>query len=148
MDYTAIFEISASGMDFQRLRMETIANNLANANTTRTASGAVYKPLEAMAHTAPAVAPFSHLLESTGMPAEMMQGIDQVDLVEKNVTPRLVFNPSHPDADAQGYVAMPNINPVDEMLNMMTATRAYEANIRAMNAAKTMASRALEIGRK
>ena len=58
MDYTAIFEISASGMDFQRLRMETIANNLANANTTRTASGAVYKPLEAVAHTAPAVAPW------------------------------------------------------------------------------------------
>jgi flagellar basal-body rod protein FlgC len=134
MDYTAIFEISASGMDYQRLRLETVANNLANANTTRGVDGGIYRPLEVVATSGRQV--FD----------EVLQGVEEVNVVEKNAPPRLVFNPSHPDADAQGYVTMPGINPVDEMLSMMMATRGYEANIRALNAAKTMALRALEIG--
>ncbi|MFT4826703.1 MAG: flagellar basal-body rod protein FlgC [Halioglobus sp.] len=134
MDYTALFEISGSGMDFQRLRLETIANNLANANTTRGVDGGMYKPLEAVARSG------QQQFDS------ILKGIEDISVVEKNTPPRLVFNPAHPDADAEGYVAMPGINPVDEMLSMMLATRGYEANIRAMNAAKTMALRALEIG--
>ncbi len=134
MDYTAVFEISATGMDFQRLRLETVANNLANANTTRGVDGGIYRPVEAVARA------------SQFQFDEVLRGVDEISVVEKNAPPRLVFNPSHPDADAQGYVSMPGINPVDEMLSMMTATRAYEANIRAMNAARTMAMRALEIG--
>jgi flagellar basal-body rod protein FlgC len=134
MDYTAVFEISATGMDFQRLRLETVANNLANANTTRGVDGGIYRPVEAVARA------------SQYQFDEVLRGVDEISVVEKNAPPRLMFNPSHPDADAQGYVSMPGINPVDEMLSMMTATRAYEANIRAMNAARTMAMRALEIG--
>ena len=134
MDYAALFEISASGMDFQRLRMETIANNLANANTTRGVNGELYRPLEAVARA-----------DDYGF-EQAMRGVEDVRIVEKFGPPRSVFNPGHPDADAAGFVTMPNINPVDEMVNMITATRAYEANIRAMNAAKTMAMRALEIG--
>ena len=134
MDYAALFEISASGMDFQRQRMETIANNLANANTTRGVDGDVYRPLEAIART-----------DEYGFDA-VMKGVQDVRIVEKFGAPRSVFSPGHPDADAQGFVSMPNINPVDEMVSMITATRAFEANVRAMNAAKTMALRALEIG--
>jgi flagellar basal-body rod protein FlgC len=134
MDYTSIFEISASGMDFQRLRLETIANNLANANTTRGVDGGIYRPLEAVARSG------QYEFDS------ILKGVEDINVVEKNAPPRLVFNPSHPDADAEGFVTMPGINPVDEMLSMMLATRGYEANIRAMNAAKTMALRALEIG--
>lgn len=134
MDYMGIFEISASGMDFQRARMEAVASNLANVNTSRGVGGRTYQPLDVVARAA-----------GTEF-GDLLTGVVDVDVVERNTAPRLVFNPSHPDADAQGYVALPNVNPVDEMVNMMTATRAYEANIRAMNAARSMALRALEIG--
>ena len=134
MDYAALFEISATGMDFQRLRMETIANNLANVNTTRGVNGDLYRPLEAVARAD------EYRFD------KVMRGVEGMRIVEKFGVPRAVFNPGHPDADAQGFVSMPNINPVDEMVSMITATRAYEANVRAMNAAKTMAMRALEIG--
>ncbi|MEY2907565.1 MAG: flagellar basal-body rod protein FlgC [Pseudomonadota bacterium] len=136
MDYASIFEISASGMDFQAQRLEAIASNLANINTTRGVNGRLYQPLVALASAGGSQ--FDQLLG----------GVAEVNIVERQTAPRLVFNPAHPDADAQGYVAMPNINPVDEMLAMMTATRAYEANIRTLNAARTMAMRALEIGSK
>ncbi len=134
MDYTSIFEISATGMDFQRLRMETVANNLANMNTTRGVNGEVYRPLEAVA------------MADAQEIGTVMKGVEDIRLVERFGPPRSVFNPEHPDADAQGYVTLPNVNPVDEMVNLMTATRAYEANIRVLNAAKSMAMRALEIG--
>ena len=136
MDYAGIFEISASGMDYQAKRLEVIASNLANINTTRGINGRLYQPLVALASA------------DSGQFDQLLGGVAEVDIVERQTAPRLVFNPAHPDADAQGYVAMPNINPVDEMLGMMTATRAYEANIRALNAARTMAMRALEIGSK
>lgn len=138
MDFSQIFSISESGMEYQRLRLELIANNMANANTTRTASGDIYRPLEALA----IAGDFDSLLEQGGA----LDGVQHVEIIEKNATPRKVFNPGHPHADAQGFVSLPNINPVDEMTNLMMATRAYEANVRVMNAAKTMAQRALEIG--
>lgn len=136
MDYASVFAISASGMDFQAQRLEVIASNLANINTTRGVNGRLYQPLVALASADP------------GQFDQLLGGIGEVDIVERQTAPRLVFNPAHPDADAKGYVAMPNINPVDEMLAMMTATRAYEANVRTLNAARTMAMRALEIGSK
>jgi len=123
-------------MDYQAKRLEVIASNLANINTTRGINGRLYQPLVALASA------------DSGQFDQLLGGVAEVDIVERQTAPRLVFNPAHPDADAQGYVAMPNINPVDEMLGMMTATRAYEANIRALNAARTMAMRALEIGSK
>lgn len=134
MDYMSLFEISASGMDFQRTRMEAIASNLANVNTTRGVNGQLYQPLEAIARTG-----------NTDFDS-ILTGVGDISIVERESAPRMVFNPAHPDADAQGYVLMPNVNPVDEMTNMMTATRAYEANIRVMNASRIMAMRALEIG--
>lgn len=130
----SLFEISASGMDFQRTRMEAIASNLANVNTTRGVNGQLYQPLEAIARTG-----------NTDFDS-ILTGVGDISIVERESAPRMLFNPAHPDADAQGYVLMPNVNPVDEMTNMMTATRAYEANIRVMNASRIMAMRALEIG--
>lgn len=141
MDYTAIFEISGSGMDFHKLRLEAIAANMANANVTRPSNGVLYRPLEAVAATAG----FNELVNDVEPSA---WGVKDMQLVERQVSPRMVFDPSHPDANAEGFIELPNINPIDEMTNLMMATRAYEANVRVLNAAKTMALRALEIGGK
>jgi len=143
MDYLSIFEISATGMEYQRTRLETIASNMANANTTRTQNGRLYQPLEAVASTSAFDAAYSAI-----QGANDLRGVEKIEIVERNVAPKKVFDPGHPDADAQGFISMPNINPIDEMTNLMTTTRAYEANVRVLNAAKTMALRAIEIGSK
>lgn len=143
MGHLSVFEISGTGMDMQMLRLETIANNLANVGVTRSQSGSVYKPLQVVATAANVDfdSVFSSDIES------ILQGVEHLEVVPQNVLPRRVYDPSHPDAAADGFVEMPNINPVNEMINLMEATRAYEANIRVMNAAKIMAARASEIGR-
>ncbi|HHW07806.1 MAG TPA: flagellar basal body rod protein FlgC [Clostridia bacterium] len=133
-------QISASGLTAERLRLETIANNLANINTTRTAAGGPYRRQTPV---------FAEKLEKAiGSPAKFRgAGVQVVEIVHDPGEPRLVYDPAHPDARGDGYVAYPNINVVNEMVDMITATRAYEANITAINAAKTMALKALEIGR-
>lgn len=140
MDFLSVFEISASGMDFQRARMEALAMNVANAQTTRSANGQGYKALEAVASTDLS---FNTLIGN----GPQLNGVGDIRMVEKNIEDKMVHKPDHPDADAQGYVYMPDINPVDEMLNMMTATRGFEANVKVFNAAKSMALKALEIGK-
>lgn len=139
------FQISASGLTAERLRMDTIANNLANANTTRTDEGGPYQ------RQVPVFAPL--LDEKMGGSKSPLQrgttgkGVRVVGVISDPSPPRLVFDPQHPDANAEGYVEMPNIHVVKEMVDLITATRAYEANIAALNSAKSMAQRALEIGR-
>jgi|SRR5690554_6436021 len=137
------FRISASGLTAERLRMDIIANNLANAETTRTPEGGPYR------RQMPVFAP---ILEQAMRPSfsrtgQVGQGVRVVGIVSDSSEPRLVYDPQHPDADADDYVAMPNVNVVQEMVDLISATRAYEANITALNAAKTMAQRSLEIGR-
>ncbi|NLM40623.1 MAG: flagellar basal body rod protein FlgC [Firmicutes bacterium] len=137
------FRISASGLTAERLRMDIIANNLANAETTRTPEGGPYR------RQTPVFAP---ILDQAMQPrfsrkGQVGQGVRVVGIVSDDSDPRLVYDPQHPDANADGYVAMPNVNVVQEMVDLISATRAYEANITALNAAKTMAQRALEIGR-
>ena len=134
MDFGAIYEISASGMDYEQMRLKAIALNLANSNSTRSSNGQIYKPLEAVARV------------SNESVLAGLNGVSEAHLVEKNVETRKVFKPSHPDADVDGFIHMPNINPIDEMTNLMMATRAYEANVRVMNAAKSMAAKAMSIG--
>ena len=137
MDFLAAFEISASGMAVEKLRLETVAQNLANANVTSHPSSNTYQPLRVLAS---AKTTFNHVMQ------EVRAGV-QVDSIQAmHGAPRLVFEPNHPHADEQGYVAFPNINPATEMLQLIEASRAYEANVQAFNAAKSMASRALEIG--
>lgn len=137
------FAISASGMTAERLRMDTIANNLANANTTRTADGGPYRrqvPVFAVRESSRGPARRSSS-SFTGM------GVRVVGIAHDTQPARLVYDPQHPDADENGYVHMPNVDVVREMVDLISASRAYEANITSFNTAKAMAMRALEIGR-
>jgi flagellar basal-body rod protein FlgC len=138
------FEISATGMNLERMRLDVAAANLANAHTSRTPDGAVYMPLRVVARAA-GMASFDATLQA--LTGKMPYTTPYEAVVQPvNRPPRLVYEPGHPDADAKGFVAYPDVNPVSEMVELMTVTRAYEANVRAMNMAKTMALRALEIG--
>jgi len=144
MDLFGAFDISAAGMNVERLRLDVASVNLANAQTTASPNGAVYKPLQVFART-PLGVPFDMTLEGFyRMQLGELTPVAQVQQVD--ASPRLVYEPGHPDANEQGFVAYPNINPVSEMVNLIAITRAYEANVRAMEAARTMALRALDIG--
>ena len=141
MDYFNAFAISASGMAVEKTRLDVTALNLANASSTR-AGGKLYEPLTVL--SAPRGAGrFEQLFQAAGLP---FQGVEVVAIKPSGAPPRLVHEPGHPDADERGFVAYPAINPVKEMMTIITATRAYEANLSALSAARTMAQRALEIG--
>jgi len=141
MDATAAYAISASGLRAQRLRMDVIAANLANAQSTRTPEGGPYRRHEVVFEAVPQTGTFEDAL------SQASPGVRVSRIVEDEHPPQLVFDPGHPDADAKGYVAMPNVNVVTEMVDMMSATRAYEANVAALNATKRLFEAALEIGR-
>ena len=149
MGFMDTLAISASGMTAERLRMDVVANNLANANTTRTPSGGPFR--REQVSFAPATASFAQTLagmsgEEDGMNA--VSGGVRVAGITPDMRPfKRSYEPGHPDADAQGYVSMPNIDTVTEMVDMMSATRAYEANVAAVGAVKSMAMKAMEIGR-
>jgi flagellar basal-body rod protein FlgC len=128
-------QISASGLTAERFRLDLIANNIANVNTTRTEDGGPYRRKSAV---------FAEALEQA---KKTGAGVRVVSVSRDNTEPRLVYEPEHPDANADGYVAYPNVNIVQEMVDMITATRAYEANVTALNASKSMFLKALEIGR-
>lgn len=142
MDYLASFEISAAGMAFERMRADVASTNLANMHTTRTAQGGAYKPLRAVASASFNPASFEKQLSA----AMHSAGLLTAEVHETQVPARMVHEPGHPDANEKGFVAYPNVNLVTEMVSMMTATRSYQANVSALNAAKAMALKALEIG--
>lgn len=157
MNLFAAFEISGSGLTAERLRMDTIANNIANANTTRTAFGGPYRRQEVVFSPRQNVQPF-FLLPSEGLDKVSKSGDDNLEsqigegvkvdaVVSDNSPPKLVYDPGNPDADAKGYVAMPNVNVVNEMVDLISASRAYEANVNAINSAKSMHASALSIGK-
>ncbi|MGE5507102.1 MAG: flagellar basal body rod protein FlgC [Chitinophagales bacterium] len=132
-------EVSASALTAERLRLDVIANNLANANTTRTPGGGPYRRQ---------VVVFGAREEAgAGWPLAERPGAGvRVVGIRPDTTPfRRIYNPGHPDADAEGYVQMPNVDPVVEMVDLMAAARAYEANVTVINETKGMAQRALEL---
>lgn len=131
MSLMSTLRVSATGLSAERLRMDLIADNLANANSTRTAAGTPYRRK---------VAVFTPIEDGWG-------GVQVTAITYDNTPPRVVYDPGHPDADASGYVTYPNVEMVHEMVDLITASRAYEANITAFNAAKGMILRTLEIGR-
>jgi len=136
---------SASGLSAQRLRMNLISANLANINTTRTESGGPYQRQEPVFAAEQESMSFRSVLNS-----ELSAGLSPVkvvDIVPDNRPPILKYDPDHPDADDRGYVAMPNIQIVEEMVNMMAASRSYEANVTAIKTIKNMVMKAMEIGR-
>ena len=137
-------DASASGMTAERLRMDVISNNIANANTTRTAEGGPYRRQMVVFEPRSEQASFGQLL------SQQMDTGDGVRVtgITKDTTPfKLMYDPNHPDANKEGYVEMPNVTIVSEMVDMITASRAYEANVTAANAAKSMAMKALDIGK-
>lgn len=143
------FNISATGMSAQRVRMDILAQNAANVNTTRTEDGTPYRRKNVVFQEKPANS-FSTILNSmTGnRNSAIGSGVKVTQIVEDDKTPmNMVYDPSHPDADENGYVTYPNVNVVTEMTDLIDATRAYEANVTAFNATKTMALKALEIGK-
>ncbi|MGS0764254.1 flagellar basal body rod protein FlgC [Syntrophomonas curvata] len=152
MRFLDTIDISASGLTAQRLRMDTIANNMANVETTRVQNGAGPYRRQVVVFEArtPRTAgnSFDNMLEQQIEAMGSGVRVKEIRQISENEAPlRRVYDPSHPDADEQGYVNYPNVNIVEEMINMISATRAYEANAKVIEASKSMAMRALDIGR-
>lgn len=140
----AIFDsmhINASGLSLERLKLDTISTNIANVNTTRTAEGGPYVKKEVV---------FEESLKNVasalnGKSGEKSFGVKATEITENRDDLVMEYNPAHPDADENGYVQMPNVNMADEMIDMITAQRTYDANVTALNASKDMLKKALEI---
>lgn len=145
MDFFDAMNTSSAALSAQRLRMNLISGNLANANTTRTREGGPYRRKEAVFAAQPVNQSFKRILADRRN--NNLSTVKVARVVEDRNPPVMKYDPQHPDADDRGYVAMPNINLMEEMVNMISATRGYEANVTALQAAKDMALKALEIGR-
>lgn len=147
MGLFAQFNISASGMTAQRLRTDVISENIANVNTTRTADGTPYVRKAVVLTEKENTNTFSSIF-AAAQAGVAGNGVKATSIFEDTTTPMTkVYDPSHPDADDSGYVTYPNVNIVQEMTDMIDATRSYEANVTAFNAGKTMAIKGLEIGK-
>jgi flagellar basal-body rod protein FlgC len=145
-DFLSGFRVSASGMTAQRSRMNTISSNIANINTTRTPEGGPYRRKDVVFESMPDVKDFGTVLGAYD-PRSQVQRVQVTDVVSDKKAPLLKYEPDSPDANEEGYVAYPNINLMEEMTNMIQATRSYEANVSALQSAKDMAMSSLEIGR-
>jgi flagellar basal-body rod protein FlgC len=136
MDSFSVFSVSASALEAQRHRMNVIASNMANVHSTRTEEGGPYRRKDVL---------------FTSMTVESnpynLEGVKVVDVVSDNSPFITIYDPSHPDANKEGFVSMPNINPIEEMVNMMMAFRAYEASVSSFNTSKLMVMKTLELGR-
>ncbi|HIJ78904.1 MAG: flagellar basal body rod protein FlgC [Desulfobulbaceae bacterium] len=145
MDVLTAMKISSSALKAERARINISAMNLANANTTRTIDGGPYKAKSVVFAAKPLDGVnFRDTLNST---TERLRQVEVVEVVEDQAPFKEVYDPNHPDADANGIVKLPNVNVVEQMTDIMSAKRAYEANVTALDAAKNMALKALDIGR-
>lgn len=149
MDLISAMEISASGLSAQRTRLNVISQNLANAQTTRTASGGPYRRKVTVFQAEPFTAHLDAAKDSPAYPPgrDPRRGVLVSEVADDPSDFRQVYDPSHPDADQQGYVLYPNVNVVVEMANLINAQRSYDANAAAVSASKSMANKALELGR-
>ncbi len=145
MDFFTSMNVSSSGMASNRKRMNAISSNIANAQTTRTVEGGPYRRKEVVFGAEPARENFSDVLE--GEMGANIQKVHATEVLSVNEAPILKYEPGHVDANDKGYVAYPNVNVMKEMADMISASRSYEANISALNTAKSMAMKSLEIGR-
>lgn len=136
-------DVSASGLTAERLRMDVTAENLANAQTTRTPEGGAYRRKTVVLQQAGGG--FAGQLAGAVGSAPEPAGVEAVGVVADQTPLRRVYDPGHPDADAQGYVTMPNVNPVTEMVDLIDASRAYEANLTAMQTTKTAFAKTIEL---
>lgn len=142
MSLFSALNVSASGMSAQRTRAELLVENLANSETTRTPGGGPYRRKDAVFSSEDQTGPFSSIFQS-----EVSTGVSVSGIVEDTREPERRFIPGHPDADKDGYVAFPRINPAEDMVDLMTASRAYQGNVAAMSAVKDMILRSIDIMR-
>ncbi len=147
MGYFGALDIGASALTAQRLRMDTISQNIANATTTRTEDGTPYRRRLVVFEETSQGIPFSQYLSASSRDRYLAKGVKVSRIVEDTSPLKRVYDPGHPDADNEGYVEMPNVDVVTEMVNMISATRAYEANVTTINTTKSLAMKALEIGK-
>jgi len=146
MSFFNSINVSASGMTAERLRMDLIAENIANANTTHTPSGTAYRRKVAVFREQEADS-FNTILNQFSTTSSTGKGVEVASIEEDQSPFKKEYNPNHPDADEYGYVSLPNVEIVNEMINLISASRAYEANVTSINNTKTMAMTALEIGK-
>lgn len=144
-DYTRLFAISASGLSLERLRLEVAATNFANAHSTQGVNGRPFTPLRVVA-TAANAGFEAKLTRSGELLPSALKGVGAVEVRSVSAGPRLEYDPGNPAADNQGFVSLSPVNPVEEMLTVMSSVRAFQANVRVLNAAKSMVTSALEIG--
>ncbi len=147
MGYFSSLEASASALTAQRLWMDTISQNIANASTTRTDKGTPYRRRLVVFEEKTPDVPFSEYLSRSSRERYIGSGVRVAKIVEDSSPLKRVYDPGNPEADGEGYVNMPNVDIITEMVNMISATRAYEANITSINTTKSMALKALEIGK-
>jgi flagellar basal-body rod protein FlgC len=147
MDFFKAMDISTTGIITQRYRLNVCVENLANVHTTRTPGGGPYRRKQIVIGAAGVYEPFLNVLMGVGDPVHRLNGVRVLDVVEDTTPFKAVHKPGHPDADKNGYVLMPNVNSMIEMADIVSATRAYEANIAAFSAAKSMVAKALELAR-
>ena len=142
MSLFSALQVSASGLAAQRTRAEMLVENMANSETTRTPEGGPYRRRDVVFATDRQASPFSALFQN-----ELAQGVRVADIVTDDRDPELRYMPGHPDADANGYVAFPHMNPAEEMVDLLNASRSYQGNVAAMTAIKDMISRSIELMR-
>jgi flagellar basal-body rod protein FlgC len=143
MSLFSMLSVSASGMAAQRTRAEMLVENLANAETTRTPEGGPYRRKDVVFETRAVESPFASVFESLTSPGATGVGVREI--VVDNRDPERRYLPGHPDADADGYVAFPRINPAEDMVDLMGASRGYQANVAAMTAVKDMIQRSIDL---
>lgn len=144
LNFMTALDIAASGLSAQRTNLNVISMNLANINTTRTPEGGPYKRKTVIFRAAPLKWPFDNLMASRI--EREVKGV-KVNRIEEENRFKRIYDPDHPDADKDGYVLYPDVNVIEEMANMLTALRSYEANLSTISTIKTMLNRAIEIGR-
>lgn len=149
MDMTDSIAVSVSALDAQRRRLNVIASNLANAQSTKTETGGPYRRRDVVFQSFPVGSHFQQVFRkiATGPIAHALEGVRVSRVVEDSKPGQVIYDPRHPDADPKGFVRLPNVNVMEEMVNMIGASRSYEANVQAINATRAMWNRALEIAR-
>ncbi len=142
MSLFSALQVSASGMAAQRTRAEMLVENMANAETTRTPEGGPYRRKDVVFTTDIQASPFSAVFQK-----ELGEGVRVADIVVDDRPPDMRYMPGHPDADANGYVAFPKLNPAEEMVDLLNASRSYQSNIAAMSAVKDMLNKSIDLMR-
>lgn len=140
MSLFAALQVSASGMQAERTRAETLVENMANAETTRTPQGGPYRRKDVVFSSELQESPFSAVFQN-----ELATGVTVADITEDNSAPEMRYLPNHPDANSDGYVAFPKMNPAEDMADLLNTTRSYQANIAAMTAVKDMITNSIAL---